>query len=188
MALILSLPDGRASSGGSSARPSDPFRRYPHSLAARRAGIFWFLCPPVWPIPPLASFSGCQTGGHLLVVPRPASLTHSAATLTLWLPDGRASSGGSSSRQSDPFRRDPHSWLPDERASSGGSSSRQSDPFRRDPHSLAARRAGIFWWLLGPPVWPIPPRPSLSGCQTGGHLLVVPRPARLTHSATNLLL
>ena len=31
------------------------------------------------------SFFRCQTGGHLLVVPRPARLTHSAATLLLWL-------------------------------------------------------------------------------------------------------
>ena len=149
--LLLWPPDGRASSV-SSARPSGPFRRNPPPpLAARRAGIFCFLGPPVWPIPPLSSSSGRQTGGHLLF-PRPARLAHSAATLLLWPPDGRASSG---------------------------SSARPSGPFRRYPPPLAARRAGIFCFL-GPPVWPIPPLASSSGRQTGGHLLA-PRPARLAH-------
>ena len=211
------LPDGRASSGGSSARPSGPFRRYP----------------------PL---SGCQTGGHLLVVPRPARLAHSAATLlclaavragifwwllgppvwpipplasSVWLPYGRASSGGSSARPSDPFRRYP----PLSGCHTGGHLLVAPRPALLT-HSaatllwLAAIRAGIFWWLLGPPFWPIPPLPSsvwlpygrassggssarpsdpfrryppLSGCHTGGHLLVAPRPALLTHSAATLL-
>ena len=155
--LLLWPPDGRASSGFS-ARPSGSFRRHPPPLAARRAGFFRLLGPPVWVIPPPPSSSGRQTGG-LLPASRPARLGHSAATLLLWPPDGRASSGFSA---------------------------RPSGSFRRHPPPLAARRAGFFR-LLGPPVWVIPPPPSSSGRQTGG-LLPASRPARLGNSAATLLL
>ena len=210
MALLLSLPDGRASSGCPT-RPSGPFHRYPapprcqtgghlllarparlaHStatlllLAARRTGIFCLPGPPVWPIPPLPCSSS--------------------------LPDGRASSA-CPARPSGPFRRYPAP----PRCQTGGHLL-LARPARL-AHSaatlllLAARRAGIFC-LPGPPAWPIPPLPCSSSlpdgrassacparppgpfrrypapprCQTGGHLLLA-RPARLAHSAATLLL
>ena len=180
--LLLWPPDGRASSGFS-ARPSGSFRRHPPPLAARRAGFFRLLGPPVWVIPPPPSSYGRQTGG-LLPASRPARLGHSAATLLLWPPDGRASSGFSA-RPSGSFRRHP----PPMAARRAGFFRLLGPPvwvIPRHPPPLAARRAGIFW-LLGPPVWVIPPPPSSSGRQTGGHLLAS-RPARLGHSATLLCL
>ena len=205
-----SLPDGRASSA-CSARPSSPFRRYPAPprcqtgghlllarparlarsaailllLAARRAGIFCLLGPPVWPVPPLSCSSS--------------------------MPDGRASSA-CSARPSSPFRRYP---APPRCQTGGHLLLARPARLARSAailFLLAARRAGIFC-LLGPPVWPVPPlscssslpdgrassactaRPSGSfrrypappRCQTGGHLLLA-RPARLALSAAILLL
>ena len=88
--LLLWPPDGRASSVFS-ARPSGSFHRHPPPLAARRAGFFRLLGPPIWVIPSRPSSSGRQTGG-LLPSSRPARLGNSAATFLLWPPDGRASS------------------------------------------------------------------------------------------------
>ena len=205
-----SLPDGRASSA-CSARPSGPFRRYPVPprcqtgghlllarparlalsaailllLAARRAGIFCLLGPPVWPVPPLSCSSS--------------------------LPDGRASSA-CPARPSGPFRRYP---VPPRCQTGGHLLLARPARLARSAAILlllAARRAGIFC-LLGPPVWPVPPLSCFSSlpdgrassvcsarpsgpfrrypvpprCQTGGHLLLA-RPARLARSATTLLL
>ena len=205
-----SLPDGRASSA-CTARPSGPFRRYPAPprcqtgghlllarparlalsaailllLAARRAGIFCLLGPPVWPVPPLSCYSS--------------------------LPDGRASSA-CPARPSGPFRRYP---VPPRCQTGGHLLLARPARLARSAAILlllAARRAGIFC-LLGPPVWPVPPLSCFSSlpdgrassvcsarpsgpfrrypvpprCQTGGHLLLA-RPARLARSATTLLL
>ena len=187
LACVLScsmLPDRRASSG-SSARLSGMCVVVLH--AARQAGIFWFLGPPVWHM--CCRVPCCQTGGHLLV-PRPACLAYVLSCSML--PDRRASSGSSArlsgmcvvvlhaARQAGIFWfLGPPVWhvlscsmLPDRRASSGSSA--------RLPGMCvvvfhAARQAGIFWFL-GPPVWHMCCR--VPCCQTGGHLLV-PRPACL---------
>ena len=134
--LLLWPPDGRASSGFS-ARPSGSFRRHPPPLAARRAGIFRLLGPPVWVIPPPPSSSGRQTGG-LLPASRPARLGNSAATLLLWPPDGRASRPARLGHSAATLLL----WPPDGRASSVFSA-RPSGSFRRHPPPLAARRAGF---------------------------------------------
>ena len=137
------------------------------SMAARQAGIFWFLGPPVWhmsgcaPWLPdrrassrssarpsgicVAVLHGCQTGGHLLD-PRPARLAY------VWL----------------------CSMLPDRRASSG-SSARLSGICVVVLHGC---QTGGHLLFLGPPVWHVCCRVPWS--QTGGHLLV-PRPACLAY-------
>ena len=98
-----SLPDGRASSA-CPARPSGPFRRNLLLLAARRAGIFCWPGPPVWPVPPQPCSSSLPDGRASSACPARPSGPFIKLPCSSSLPDGRASSG-CSTRPSGSFRR-----------------------------------------------------------------------------------